>query len=279
MAIELPSPIESVFGLGFFYILYCIYWEVTVGAGRRKIIREKGCQPIKSLPDWDPIWGFGTFRETMKALKEHRLLELGYKRWKAIGANSFKINTLGTPLIITLEPENIKTVLALDFKNFTLGKPRKTAFLPFLGSGIFTTDGTAWQHSRDMLRPNFVRSQVGDLDTFDEHTENMIKNIPHDGSTVDLQDLFFRLTMDSATQFLFGESTGSLVPGAAVTRGKAFADAFNSGQERIGTRARLGRLATLFGNNKSFKEDCKVVHGMLNSIPVCLAQGQTNCPY
>jgi cytochrome P450 len=41
--------------------------------------------------------------------------------------------------------------------------------------------------------------------------------IPRDGSTIDLQPLFYKLTFDSATEFLLGESVNSLLgaPGSA----------------------------------------------------------------
>jgi cytochrome P450 len=102
----------------------------------------------------------------------------------------------GSKAIATIEPENIKTMLSLKFKDFGLGE-EKTAFVPLLGYGIFTTDGGAWQHSREMLRPNFTRSQVGDLETFERHVSRLIQTIPRDGSTIDLSELFFRLTLDS----------------------------------------------------------------------------------
>lgn len=49
-----------------------------------------------------------------------------------------------------------------------------------------------------MLRPNFVRSQVGDVLTFEKHVSQLIATIK-ESPTVDLSELFFRLTMDSST--------------------------------------------------------------------------------
>lgn len=99
-----------------------------------------------------------------------------------------------------------------------------------------------------MLRPNFHRSQVADLDTFEVHIQHLIGAIPTDGSTVDLQELFFRLTIgmwhlvsakeasltdapqDSATGFLFGESTMCLAPGTNTVSNSRFAEKFNRAQ-------------------------------------------------
>ena len=259
VAIQVPSFLESVVGLGAFYVLYCIYWELTVGAKRRQIIKDRGCKPIPRVPDYEPFFGIRVFLENMKHLKSHSILDLGLRRWKSMKTNTFEIVSAGQTLTISMEPENIKHVLALQFKNFGLGERRKRSFLPLLGPGIFCTDGAQWQHSRDMLRPNFVRSQVGDLNTFEDHISNLIKNIPRDGSTVDLGALFFRLTIDSATEFLFGESTHCLIPGQAVERNIQFAEAFNRGQDTISRRARFGKFARNAGNQ--FQKDCKTVHG------------------
>lgn len=98
--------------------------------------------------------------------------------------------------------------------------------MPAFGHGIFSTDGEAWERSRGLVRPNFTRQQVADLDMLETHVGHLINAIPRDGSTVDLQDLFFGLTMDSATEFLFGESTGTLAPGLETKSANEFVKAF-----------------------------------------------------
>lgn len=107
-----------------------------------------------------------------------------------------------------------------------------------------------------MLRPNFVRTQVGDLATFEKHVKHLIDAVPSDGTTVDLSELFFRLTMDSATEFLVGESTESLTKGSS----EGFAEAFNRGQDFIANLSRWGKVAWLFGGNKQFPKDQQLVH-------------------
>jgi cytochrome P450 len=90
-----------------------------------------------------------------------------------------------------------------------------------------------------MLRPNFVRSQIGDVLTFERHVSHLISKLPSDGKTpVNLADYFFRLTLDSATEFLFGESTNSL----SQSSEESFGAAFDRGQSNIAMRARFGPL-------------------------------------
>ena len=238
------------------YGLYRVYWEFTIGAARRRMIKEHGCKPAKKLPVMDPIFGLDLLYSSLGALKRHTFMEETQARFNEMG-NTYQSHMVGKTAILTIEPENLKTMLSLKFKDFGLG-PQRRAFLPLLGAGIFTTDGAAWQHSRELIRPNFVRSQVGDLDTFERHVNHLIQAIPRDGSTVNLQDLFFRLTMDSATEFLFGESTNCLAPGTSTESSSAFAEAFNRSQEATGKHARLGIFNII--PDPEFTRDIKTVN-------------------
>lgn len=138
-----------------------------------------------------------------------------------------------------------------------------------LGNGIFTQSQGEWKHSRDMLRPQFTRDQVSDLDLEERHVQNLMKaldvKLQPDGTSqvVDLQDLFFRLTLDSASEFLTGESADSQlqhIPGYAGLRnssgalhGVNFAWAFDRGQKALATRLRFGPLYWIY-NSSEFRE-------------------------
>lgn len=89
-------------------------------------------------------------------------------------------------------------------------KLRQSVLKDFLGSGIFTTDGPFWQHSRAILRPQFEKSQVSAISQFEPYVAKLLSLIPDDGSTVDLQDLFHKLTMDASTDFLLASGTDCL---------------------------------------------------------------------
>ena len=247
------------------YFLYWIYWELTVGASRRRMIREHGCEKPVQLPDWDPIFGLGNTFTIMRWAKERRLLQNGLARFNALGSTSFATNSLGHRFIMTIEPEILKNVLALQFKSFAFPTRRKKAFQTLLGNGIFNSDGAAWQHSREMLRPNFVRSQVGDLDTYEKHVDNLLAVIPRDGSTVDLQPLFHCLTMDSATEMLYGESTSTLVPSRMAPGAAEFADAFQQSQRGALDRTRFGLLYQ-FLPDAEYREQVRTVHSFLDTF-------------
>jgi cytochrome P450 len=115
-----------------------------------------------------------------------------------------------------------------------------------------------------LVRPNFTRAQVADLNSFEIHIQQFISKIPRDGSTVDLQPLFFRLTLDTATEFLFGESVRSL----NSTEGSEedhFQQAYDFAQSRLANRGRLGKLIYLY-RDKEFDAACKTVHQFVDKI-------------
>jgi cytochrome P450 len=132
------------------------------------------------------------------------------------------------------------------------------------GDGIFTQEGVAWKHSRELLRPQFVHKHYEDLSVFRDAVDDLIEAITGSGEVVDLQPLFFRLTLDTTTAFLFGESVRSLrAPNSAGE--ETFADAFNTAQEYVAKRFRLLDLYWLIGGPK-FREACNNVHKFADRI-------------
>lgn len=56
--------------------------------------------------------------------------------------------------------------------------PRRKVMFPFFGDGIFTQEGAAWKHSRELLRPQFVHKQYEGLEVFRETVDNLIELSP-----------------------------------------------------------------------------------------------------
>lgn len=104
----------------------------------------------------------------------------------------------------------------------------------------------------------------------ERHVQNLIKALgptQADGWTaeIDIQTLFFRLTIDSATEFLFGESVDSQIQeisGVDSKKGgleKAFAQNFDSAQMHMAKGFRLSDLYWLH-NPREYKENNKIVN-------------------
>ncbi|KAF3915549.1 hypothetical protein ABW21_db0204883 [Orbilia brochopaga] len=182
------------------------------------------------------------------------------------------MSLLGETAIITREPRNIQAILTTQFEDFSVGAAKHLPFSPLLGDAIFTIDGPGWEYSRALLRPQFARDQLTQLQNLEQHLQVMIDCIP-DGEVVDLQSLFFDLTMDSGTDFLCGESCNALEhrrssyrkgqQKAADRAEDDFTRAFTTSQKHLVYRAILGGLASLW-NPKEFRSATQHCHAWVD---------------
>ena len=150
------------------------------------------------------------------------------------------LNLAGQRWIFTADPENTKAVLATQFQDFGKGKDFHEDWKPFLGDSIFTTDGQQWHNSRQLIRPQFVKNRVADLEIFEKHVDRLMQKVGGHGEDVDIADLFYRFTLDSATDFLLGKSVDSLNNPQAEF-GLAFAEV----QRVQNLISRVGKLSPL----------------------------------
>lgn len=94
--------------------------------------------------------------------------------------------------IFTADPENVKAILATQFQDYGKGEPFHQDWKDFLGDSIFTTDGKKWYDSRSLLRPQFIKTRVSDLEVFEEHVTKLIGLVGGHGEVVDISGLFYR---------------------------------------------------------------------------------------
>lgn len=182
----------------------------------------------------------------------HANLEGWRKIFADNGKGGWTVDTrpAGQRVIMTADVENIKAILASQFGDYGKGQPFHKDWSEFLGDSIFTTDGALWHGSRQLIRPQFIKDRVSDLDTFEKHVQVLMRAIANggvkgapgvaadnvaQGRVLDVSDLFFRYTLDSATDFLLGSSVNSL-----ETPRQEFAEAFGEVQRVQNIIARAG---------------------------------------
>jgi cytochrome P450 len=95
--------------------------------------------------------------------------------------------------------------------------------------------------------------------------DNLIELIPKDGQPVDLQPLFFKLTLDTTTELIFGASINTLKQEGGDSQSKEFAEQFDTAQNFVVQRFRLLDLYWLIGGQK-FKRSCATVHDFVDNI-------------
>ncbi|KAK1756234.1 cytochrome P450 [Echria macrotheca] len=180
----------------------------------------------------------------------------------AESGTTFEQNLLGSRAIDTIDPANIEAILSTNFQDYGLGL-RAPTFSPLLGQGIFTQDGDAWKHSRQLLRPQFSSNRSRNFDQIKKCVDDLISAVPANG-VVDLQPLCFRLTFDTTMFLLFGDSVSTNDWGQVAGQESEFSKAFNVAQEYLADRGRLGPFYWIL-NDRSFKEACKACHRFVDA--------------
>lgn len=123
-----------------------------------------------------------------------------------------------------------------------------------IGEGIFTQDGAAWKHSREVLRRQFVGMQYQNLKGFREHLENMIETLRDSSDITDLQPIFFRLTLGTTIAMILGQPVESF----KHETGDLFSKAFNKASLVTATRVRLGDMYFLY-RPRGFSTACETI--------------------
>ncbi|MCJ1228734.1 hypothetical protein MMC12_005395 [Toensbergia leucococca] len=166
--------------------------------------------------------------------------------------------TAGARFVFTADPENIKAILTTQFSDYGKGKPFHDDWKDFLGDSIFTTDGEQWHTNRQLIRPQFVRDRVSDLHIFEKHAQKLMNLMGGKGEEIDINVLFFRYTLDAATDFLFGSSIESLDCPQAE-----FARAFDEVQRVQSLISRSGPL-NWFIPRRTFRTGIQTINSFLN---------------
>lgn len=261
---RLPSTPDVMVAIGTAGIIFLVgRWLLSSALSSRSRADFKarnGCQPIAWYPTKLPF-GLDWILANIKAIRKKEFLRTLCERYDRMGS-TFGVKVLGENAIFTINPQNIKAILSLKFKDYSLGQ-RPSIMGQLVGKGIFTTDGEEWSHSRAMLRPNFQKDQFRDLTTLEAHFQDLLKLIPQDESIADLQPLFFRLTLDSATEFLFGRSVHSLRHSAEADQ--EFGEAFDYSLGELAMNFRLGPLRSFRRDPKALKafDYCRTYVGQL----------------
>lgn len=156
----------------------------------------------------------------------HKNLESWYSLFQTIPGRTAETTVLGKRTILTSDAENIKAILAAQFADYGKGEPFHRDWHEFLGDSIFTTDGEKWHASRQLIRPQFVKERISDLNCFELHLDTFFRAMANgealnhadqkvdieagNGKVIEISDLFFRYTLDVATDFLLGLDVQSL---------------------------------------------------------------------
>ncbi|EHK97537.1 putative Cytochrome 52A4 [Glarea lozoyensis 74030] len=239
--------LDKVSDLDLFVVIYynvSYYLDLYRNAQKAKAL---GCKPMHRVANRLPF-GLDQINIEKSAFDKHKYPYMLEETWaERAPVTTSEMFALGAWQTRTVDPVNIQAILAGQFADFDLGKFRQQATAPFLGQGIFTQDGAAWKHSREMLRPQFSGAQVRDLTSVEFHVQRLLDVLPRMSSVddwskeIDLQPLLFALSLDTSTEFLLGKSADSQLENVQtekeVVKAKGFATAIDEATK--GTSARF----------------------------------------
>ncbi|CAM6129810.1 unnamed protein product [Calypogeia fissa] len=137
----------------------------------------------------------------------------------------------GLECYYTVDPENVKYILKTNFKNFPKGPMFHERMEILLGKGIFNSDGELWRQQRKAASVEFTMRSLRDFyaGAFAHSALKLscvLDDIIRQGISIDMQDLFMRMTLDSIGKVGFGVEIGSL-PWQLPLPENAFAKAFD----------------------------------------------------
>jgi cytochrome P450 len=108
-----------------------------------------------------------------------------------------------------------------------------------------------------------MSNRFDNFEQIKDAVNDLIANVPENG-VVDLQPLFFRLTFETTLFLLFGQHLPSLKSEGISNQEGEFSDAFNTGQDYLAQRGRLGEFYWIFSGPK-FRQACRICHDFVDS--------------
>ena len=271
-------PSTSVLALFLFFVTYYVVTSQWQRKQQNAEATRRGCSPCLLLPKKD-LLGITRFRESIRATRADRGPKYIVEELDAMGkdVHTVQVRVLDYELNVTRDPENARAVFSTHSADFDIGVHRTQSWRPLLGVGIFTSQGEQWKHSRALVRPQFSREQVSDLDLAERHTCDLIAKVQPgpDGwtGTMQLQPLLYNLALDTVTEFLYGYSVHAQNPGARahlpVTPGledpnlEELGTNFDKGKGWIEERGAFYKWYWLI-TSKDFDYRCREIHKLVD---------------
>eukprot|EP00002_Diphylleia_rotans_P034474 TRINITY_DN740_c0_g1_i1.p1 TRINITY_DN740_c0_g1~~TRINITY_DN740_c0_g1_i1.p1 ORF type:complete len:494 (-),score=96.97 TRINITY_DN740_c0_g1_i1:470-1951(-) len=197
----------------------------------------------------------------MRTMYDHPyewLLELSKQYGK-----TYRFHVLGFNMFITNDAACVGHFLAKNFENYEKSATFSAIFQDFLGDGIFNSNGELWQLHRNAARPHFQTIELGRMvPCFTEHCGVLLSHLHKasiDKNVIDMQDLFFRFTLDSVGEILFGTNIDSL------NHPSEFAQAFDYVQATLAWNVAT-QPAWKFMPNGEYKRNIKILDDFVNDI-------------
>ncbi|KAG6261874.1 hypothetical protein E4U47_008086 [Claviceps purpurea] len=273
VVIEAIADHLSAKSIALFILLALVLRCVVNRLDENRRLKRLGNHGI-DVSTWMPF-GLDIIYRSVQALQTNATMDIwrGFFLGGRRNCATVEARIINERVVFTVDPNNIKAILASQFSDYGKGKAFHDEWHEFLGDSIFATDGASWQNSRQMLRPLFTKDRVSDLQCFETHMETLFRAIANggalegenqpvdmkkvNGQVLDIADLFYRYTLDVATDFLLGADVKSM-----SNPKQEFAEAFNNVQRFHNLTSRARSLRHLIPKFK-YRSDLRIINDFL----------------
>jgi cytochrome P450 len=244
------------------YLLHLLSRAFSSWIQSRKFAQAHRCEAPPNERPWDYLGLIKTY-ETVAFLIQRRMLPSMTAAFEHYGTTYFT-TVLGSRVVITCEPENIRQILIDRFVDYDASKGlRDHLFRPLMPSSIFALDGDAWKSARHMFRGVFSNTRaIIDIATFERVYQDMQKQIPTSGTTIDFQRLSNDYTNEAMICFVLGESA-HVFNSTSPPEMRNFLDCMKYVKAKIASDGFLGP-AHIFTSKRRYNESCAYIQRFID---------------
>eukprot|EP01090_Pellita_catalonica_P001966 TRINITY_DN11661_c0_g1_i1.p1 TRINITY_DN11661_c0_g1~~TRINITY_DN11661_c0_g1_i1.p1 ORF type:complete len:478 (+),score=65.93 TRINITY_DN11661_c0_g1_i1:56-1489(+) len=175
----------------------------------------------------------------------------GGDKYMIIGVNHYRV-------LFCFNPKDVKHFLEKNFKNYERHTNNRW-WVKLFGKGIFMANGVQWKKQRRAAHPLFTNKSIASIQPiFATRAEEVLSIFRSAKEPLDIQDIYFRYTLDSIGEIFCGNNIGSLkspVP---------FSEAFNRAQYLSETR--FNNIFTRFRADPEFDGLLKIMADFIYDI-------------
>jgi cytochrome P450 len=147
----------------------------------------------------------GSTREQFRLLQVDRLG--GLDQFNEQNGDIGRFGALYGPMVLVNSPELVHEVLVTRARSFAKSPIMRGALFPFVGNGLFTSEGDLWRSQRKLMAPLLNAAAVSAFSRDMTECTSEVARRWQDGQVVDIAHETTRIAMSIAGRALFGIDT------------------------------------------------------------------------
>lgn len=191
-------------------LLILIFDAIRHRSRIRKFAQQNGCEsPTAPYSQKFLLFGLDYVYHHAMNIRQHHFAEGILALFNRYGP-TWTATVLGNYVIHTIDPENLRALMATNHDDYGVIPPRKKLVETLFGKGIFANSGHEWSQSRNLIRKT-MGAMTYDENVYMRHSEELVQSLLASGAKgSNFYDQALRYTADLASDLYFGESSKSI---------------------------------------------------------------------